>query len=415
MILEITENTTSFNCDIGDNFIRYDNNHNKIVDITITNIKQKINSRGEKSGKLIQFKCNICGFDCNDFYIKGEYRKDYWISLNKFKTRKCGCCSNKIVKKEINSIYKTNQEVVKYMVDKKDGDKYSKGANVKIKCHCICGKRVDYININQLILNNKVTCDNCSTRISYPNRFMFNLLKFSIIKFYQEKFFEWSKVTSENSHKKYYDFYLPESNTILELNGLQHYQDVKYFKSTLEESIKNDNCKKELAIKNGIKNYFVINCSFSNVSFIKESIINSGLLKTINIDENSIDWIKCSAMSIPISVKNVADKYNEGLHSRKGIAEFLKMKERLVKKYIKVAYENGLLINYTPEMAELESRFKSKIVCFNKENIYYEMTLKEISKSDIFTKHFTTSYISFCIRKQKPIEGIILKYKGEQL
>lgn len=409
MTLEITENTTSFNCNVGDNFIRYDNNHNKIVDITIINIKSNIKSNGKNYGNLIQFKCNTCGFDCKDCYIDGEYREEYWIVQNKFKTRKCGCCNGSIVKKEINSIHKTNPKIIKYLVDENDGNKYSKGSNVKIKCHCSCGKRIDYVCVSQLTSQNKFTCDNCSTKISYPNKFMFNILKFCNIDFVQEKIFDWDI----EKYKRRYDFYIPSLNTIIELNGRQHYEEVKYFKRTLEESIKNDKFKKELALKNGIEHYFYIDCSSSNVDFIKKSIIKSGLLKIIDSNEKFIDWEKCSEQSINRSVVDVANEYNNGFHSRREISRHLEMKERLVKKYIKIAYENNLLIGYNPESAVLESRFKNKIVCFEKENIYYEMTISEINKSNIFIKKFSKSALGKHIREQKPIEGIILKYKGE--
>ena len=46
---------------------------------------------------------------------------------------------------------------------------------------------------------------------------------------------------------------------------------------TLEEEQENDELKKSLAIKNGIKDYLVIDCRESEMEFIKSNILKSQL------------------------------------------------------------------------------------------------------------------------------------------
>ena len=77
----------------------------------------------------------------------------------------------------------------------------------------------------------------------------------------------------------------------METHGKQHYEDG--FKGcggrTLEEEQQNDKNKYELAIKNGIKqqNYIVIDCSKSDLEFIKNNIINSRLNELFNLNKNN--------------------------------------------------------------------------------------------------------------------------------
>ena len=62
---------------------------------------------------------------------------------------------------------------------------------------------------------------------------MFNLLKFCDIDFIQEKSFDWDV----EKYKRRYDFYIPSLNTIIELNGKQHYEPVIFGDFTHDEAV----------------------------------------------------------------------------------------------------------------------------------------------------------------------------------
>ena len=68
------------------------------------------------------------------------------------------------------------------------------------------------------------------------------------------------------------DIYLPDYNCIIETNGMQHYNhnNNKIFNS--DKIKQNDEEKKRIAIKNGITNYYVIDCRYSEIEYIKNSI-----------------------------------------------------------------------------------------------------------------------------------------------
>lgn len=62
------------------------------------------------------------------------------------------------------------------------------------------------------------------------------------INFESEKTFSWS-------NRKRYDYYLSDYNCIVEIHGAQHFYYTGLSERTLEEEQKNDNWKKDIAIK----------------------------------------------------------------------------------------------------------------------------------------------------------------------
>lgn len=82
---------------------------------------------------------------------------------------------------------------------------------------------------------------------------------------------------------KIYDFYLPNLNMIVELHGSQHYDPRGFMKSQRD----NDRKKRELAITNGVKHYYEIDCRHSKFNWIKDHIMTT---KEIEWESIKIDW-----------------------------------------------------------------------------------------------------------------------------
>lgn len=59
----------------------------------------------------------------------------------------------------------------------------------------------------------------------------------------------------ENINKLYFDFYLPEYNTCIEYDGLQHFKSIEHFggKKGLKETQKRDKIKDEYCKNNNIR------------------------------------------------------------------------------------------------------------------------------------------------------------------
>lgn len=128
----------------------------------------------------------------------------------------------------------------------------------------------------------------CDGKMSFPELIMSNILEQFDINYIPQ---------ATKSHLKWamsyrYDFYLPDYNCIIETHGGQHYSQTKLIGRTLEEEKINDTQKKELAQKNGIQNYFEIDCRNSEVNWIIQHIDKSGLSNFLGFDSSDIIFDK---------------------------------------------------------------------------------------------------------------------------
>ena len=243
-------------------------------DITIIGIVDEFISTTRKNYK---YKCNICGFNNG---ILSEY--------SILKGTGCSCCKSLTVVKGINDLNTTHPDLIKYLNNIEDGEKVSSGSHKLIELKCINCNNIYKIPTKRFVYNiNKNTCKKCSDGVSYPNKFIFNMLEQLNVEFKPEMTFNWSE-------NKRHDFYIPKFNCIIEAHGTQHYR--QSFKDMSLEFVKNnDNFKRNLANINNIKYYIEIDCQKSNLEYIKNNILNSKLNKLFDL--SNVDWIKCSEMS----------------------------------------------------------------------------------------------------------------------
>ena len=185
----------------------------------------------------------------------------------------CSVCGNKKCLDGFNSIYDTRKDLLRFIQNEDDAHKYTMSSGKKILCKCPdCGQE-KMVVINNLS-SHGFSCNFCSDHISYPNKFIYSLLSQLNINFIPEQSFPWSK-------NKKYDIYIPDINCIIENHGAQHYIESGFGKlggRTLDEEIQNDKLKKIRAYDFGIKNYVIIDCSESNMKYIKNSIMNKSKL-----------------------------------------------------------------------------------------------------------------------------------------
>lgn len=144
------------------------------------------------------------------------------------------------------------------------------------------------------------SCHECSDGISYPNKFMFNLLK-------------QLKIDFKTEYSPYYlsgkrsDFYIPTMHLIIEMDGkLGHKDGMMHSKSkiTLEESIKTDEWKTKQHLSNNIRT-IRINAFESSLQYIKNNILNSDL-NTI-FDLSHINWEKIDEYCTKTLIKEVCE------------------------------------------------------------------------------------------------------------
>lgn len=101
------------------------------------------------------------------------------------------------------------------------------------------------------VIHGRTGCPKCNRKRSKGEQYISSILDQNQINYVTEKYLE-------NSLQRF-DFYLENNNhkIAIEYNGEQHYEQVKFFKSTLEEYQERDQRKKEYCLKNNIDLYII--------------------------------------------------------------------------------------------------------------------------------------------------------------
>lgn len=183
------------------------------------------------------------------------------------------------------------------------------------------------------------TCPICGKRSSYPERFVYSILKQAKINFIPQKEFEWL-------HNKFYDAYLPDYNSIIEIHGSIHYHPVKLNgkKSPEEihkEKIISDKIKYQAAFNNKV-NYYIINASEpENLFQIAKNVLNF-------IDFSNISELECEKFA---NYKNIRDEcalWNRGYNVEE-IHKTLDESSQSIKRKLLLGYKYNMC-NYSKKV-----------------------------------------------------------------
>ena len=115
----------------------------------------------------------------------------------------------------------TNPELTQYFVNKDDAYKYTPHSSKKVPMICpVCGE-LKYLEI-YVLSRQGFACPRCSDNISYPNKFMFNILKQLNINFEREVGSSYNGFAWTGTYK--YDFYLQKNGRqyFIEMDGQFH-------------------------------------------------------------------------------------------------------------------------------------------------------------------------------------------------
>lgn len=244
-----------------------------------------IDKKFEKRSWLYKYRCNICGYDCCDGYHGGKPVSGQWYKDRDFEVlhKGCRCCNKRIIVPEINSIAATNPELCKYFIN---GDEYKYSISSPLKTTVVCpdcGELIPDKTISTII-SHGACCPVCSSSRPIGERIVYAVFEYLDVNFKKEFQFDGSN--------KRYDFYLNDFNVICEVNGRQHYEQIsgKWASvwNTIDKEVKNDKLKFDIAMKNGVSRYIVIDAIESKFDYIKKSILDSELSDILDL--NSVDW-----------------------------------------------------------------------------------------------------------------------------
>lgn len=321
-----------FKYSISDIITSYDRNLEIIDREYRPKIKRKNNIEFIANEKFYKYRCLNCG---NEDWIIEHSLSEQYSGCN-------ACCLNaKKVVRGVNDVTTTAPWMIKYFINgAEEASKYKKYSKKKINMICPdCGTK-HYKSPHQVYSNGGLSCP-CGDGWSYPNKFMYHLLKTLKVNFEPEKIFEWSE-------GKVYDEYINYNGTkiIIEQHGRQHYERaiMKGLRSrTVKEEQFNDKFKECLALENGIDYYFVIDSSKSSKDYIKDSILKSGVLELLGVRDISDDiWFDCDKFATSNFTKEVCifKSNNPGITLRE-LADKYKVSYPTVLKYIKTGNKFG--------------------------------------------------------------------------
>ena len=218
----------------------------------------------------------------------------------------CPICSNRQVLVGVNDMWTTSPDLAKYLANPDDGYKYTKSSNKIIQWTCPECKHSFLKTPNKMSFS-KIKCQYCNLEKSYSEKFVTSFLDQCGVDFYREKKFVWSQ-------NKRYDFFVPCYQLIIETNGKQHYNKAFAFPDsrTLLEEKQNDILKLQLANQSGeIKHYISLNCEYSELDWIKKSIIESDIPNIFGNIIKDIDWNKCNNYAVSNTTKEICEAYNK--------------------------------------------------------------------------------------------------------
>ena len=343
--------------------------------------------------KAYKYKCLKCGF--TDTKVE---------SVLKMKNG-CPCCKRKVVVEHINSI--VADEETHWMVDYFPGGwneakLYLKGSEKKVKLKCPeCGKvKEKPMRIADLYKRHSIGCS-CRGGISYPERvgrIVFPLIDKSCVYQYKP---HWSE-------GRFFDFYLPSYNMIIELHGVQHYKP----RGFMDDTSNNDTYKELLAKNNGVQHYYQIDCRESTCEWIRTNI------ETIKeIDWKDVDWVEICSLAERSIVKQVCEfKENNPLASTKEICTHFSISSKAVHTYLTKGVQLGwcsITHRETPRKIE-KTTGRAVIVEKSGMKVGEYRSISQcalMSEIDFGIKFSTKGIGQVCHKKREEYKGYNFKFK----
>ena len=292
----------------------------------------------------------------------------------------CQKCSGSRLYVGKNDLWTTDPEVAKMLKNPEDGYKVTRRSDKKLDWICPeCGCDVKQKTVNNTTMNGLI-CPLCGNTRSLGHRLTNSVLAELGIEFVNEKSFYWGDGKS-------YDIYIEDSNCIIEVNGIQHYEESGFSNiggNTLEQEIENDIYKRNLALTNGIKNYIYIDARESDIDYIIQSIQNNIEFNSL-FNTTNISWKNVVNNALTSDVITIRDMYNQG-KSVTEIRKVVHMSDTVVQRKLHSLTKYGLC-NYKG----LEDCFKP-VVCLNTREEF--ANLQEAGK----TYNIDANGISYCCR-----------------
>lgn len=295
----------------------------------------------------------------NRRYVTLSYndRKLNYILYNFFR-----CGIEKIVKPKIHP-FKKGDIIDRYEVlDIVTEEKFNPDGTVRTRdwvkvicndCHIVKHIRVDHFT------KQSSYCYDCNNRErklkklnkmrSYGESIVEEVLKQQGIRYKPEKSFSWLP-------RRRYDFYLIDDDIVIEVHGIQHYEEQgagRRFHNTLKHQQEVDKLKYDEATQRGLK-YIEIDAREHFYEYIKNSIINS------DIPTDKVDWSEVFLKTTDNSIiKSIIKGYNEGM-TLKEISDITNINTSTISTRLEALQAEGFIEGY--DKYEMSIRYHQKAI-----------------------------------------------------
>ena len=253
---------------------------------------------GSNKYKAYQYKCLKCG------YI------GYITETSIKRGQGCPRCNwDGYFEVGYNDIATTDPWMIPYFQGgKEEAQQYKHWSTKKLQFKCpYCGKLSHrLISIAQLYQFHSINCE-CESNDSIGEVILANIFGQFNINYIQQ----YSCVNASwIEGQRRYDFYLPDYNAIVEVNGAQHYnQHYEISPLSLEEIQRIDKLKKDMALNNGIKYYFEIDARNAAQYIIQYLDKCKDLFELLNIDITKADLQHINDKTSIMTLVNDVDEY----------------------------------------------------------------------------------------------------------
>ena len=238
----------------------------------------------------------------------------------------------------VNDIYTLDKEMYKLLKDKNDGHKYFPNSRQKTWFVCPFCKKEHYRAINN-VHSYGISCDRCSDNISYPEKYMGELLSQLGISYIRQFNDYWTKTYR-------YDFYFSYNNInfLIEMDGGLHFNQYQKGNKSLLDIQASDMEKDELAMKNGF-HLIRINSDYPSIynrnDYLKKNIKKSELNSVFDLA--IVDFNRCNTIAQSSFIWLVSQKWNEGIKDYSELAKIFSVSEATIRNYIIIASNISLI------------------------------------------------------------------------
>ena len=303
----------------------------------------------------INYRCKQCGF------------VDHSRADALYKYRPCrNCEGNGWITYGVNDFYTLRPDIAKYMEDQELAHKI--GSNYKEYVWFICpdcGIRFKQKPTNAVKCG--LSCPACSSGRSYPNKFMFNILKSVGIDFINEFSDSWTE-----GYLYDFMFEVRDNKYLIEMDGAFHFRDNPKSGTSIEDALLRDENKNKLA---KVNRYDIIHvdCNYMNINeryeYVKNNILSSKLSELIDFSMVNFDF--CDVLSQKSDFIRICEIYDSGVHDIDKIREIIGLSCTSIIAHLKHSEEIGCsTYNHIDAIRERNEFRKNKVAKSNGQLLY---------------------------------------------